>query len=178
MKLDGNSSTFDYDSDLWSNKEIFQSNSLDLDDIEAKLASYWTLPFTELRLGMKYKYGGESEDGTFDTDSDTTIKWTTFKYSASSLHDVIADGKYKNTSFNNWARLIPDRFYFDDFDKVSTLLVIETQSQTYNTILCYISCKLLPLLLVLLPIYIYIGRYVCMYMSMYFFLGRFQYTIF
>ncbi|XP_062499037.1 uncharacterized protein LOC134176382 [Corticium candelabrum] len=117
MKLDGNSSTFDYDSDLWSNKEIFQSNSLDLDDIEAKLASYWTLPFTELRLGMKYKYGGESEDGTFDTDSDTTIKWTTFKYSASSLHDVIADGKYKNTSFNNWARLIPDRFYFDDFDK-------------------------------------------------------------
>ena len=103
MKLDGNYSTFDYDSDLWSNKETFQLNSLDLDDIETKLASYWTLPFTELRVGMKYKYNGE-----------TKIKWTTFKYIASSLYDVIADGNLKNTSFDehNWARLLPDLSYY------------------------------------------------------------------
>ena len=40
MKLDGNYPTFDYDSDLWSNKEPFQSNSLEMNDIETKLDSY------------------------------------------------------------------------------------------------------------------------------------------
>ncbi|XP_062508996.1 conglutinin-like [Corticium candelabrum] len=41
MKIDGNQQNFKYDSELWSNKKTFQSNSLDLDDKETKLASWY-----------------------------------------------------------------------------------------------------------------------------------------
>ncbi|XP_062500230.1 uncharacterized skeletal organic matrix protein 5-like [Corticium candelabrum] len=94
MKIDGNQQTFTYRSGLWSNKETFQPTNLDLDDKEAKLASYWTLPFTELRLGMKV---------------DGTIRWIILSYSASSLYSLIADGKYRSTSIgeNKWRNLLP-----------------------------------------------------------------------
>ncbi|XP_062500112.1 uncharacterized skeletal organic matrix protein 5-like [Corticium candelabrum] len=94
MKIDGNQQNFVYGSDLWSNKETFQPTNLDLDDKEAKLASYWTLPFTELRLGMKV---------------DGTMRWITFSYSASSLYSLIADGNYRGTSIgeNKWRSLLP-----------------------------------------------------------------------
>ena len=94
MKIDGNQQNFVYESDLWSNKETFQPTNLDLDDKEAKLASYWTLPFTELRLGMKV---------------DGTMRWITFSYRASSLYSLIADGNYTSTSIgeNKWRSLLP-----------------------------------------------------------------------
>ena len=94
MKIDGNQQTFTYRSKLWSNKETFQPTNLDLDDKEAKLASYWTLPFTELRLGMKVN---------------GTIRWITLSYSASSLYSLIADGNYRSTSIgeNKWRPLLP-----------------------------------------------------------------------
>ncbi|XP_062499935.1 uncharacterized protein LOC134177196 isoform X1 [Corticium candelabrum] len=93
MKIDGNRQTFKYNSDLWSNKKTFQPNNLDLDDKETKLASYWTLPFTELRLGMKV---------------DGTTRWITFRYTASSLYSLIADGKYRSTSIGKtkWRSLL------------------------------------------------------------------------
>ena len=94
MKVDGNRQTFKYNSNLWSNKETFQPSNLDLDDKETKLASYWTLPFTELRLGMKIK--GKT-------------RWITFSYTASSLYSLIADGQYKPTSIgeSKWRSLLP-----------------------------------------------------------------------
>ncbi|XP_062500511.1 uncharacterized protein LOC134177751 [Corticium candelabrum] len=94
MKIDGNKQTFDYHSDLWLNKKTFQPNNLDLDDKETKLASYWTLPFTELRLGMKV---------------DGTTRWITFSYTASSLYSLIADGQYRSTSIgeSKWRSLLP-----------------------------------------------------------------------
>ncbi|XP_062499652.1 uncharacterized protein LOC134176972 isoform X2 [Corticium candelabrum] len=94
MKIDGQLQTFGYDSDLWLNKETFQPNNLDLDDKETKLASYWTLPFTELRLGMKV---------------DGTTRWITFSYTASSLYNLIADGQYRSTSIgeSKWRSLVP-----------------------------------------------------------------------
>lgn len=82
MKLDGLQQTFLYNSALWLNKETYNSNSASLDnDMEAKLPSYWSLPFTELRLGMK-------------KDGDIT-RWITVRYNASSLYSVIADGQYR-----------------------------------------------------------------------------------
>ena len=108
MKIDGNQQTFDYNSDLWSNKNTFQSNNLDLDDKETKLASYWTLPFTELRLGMKVE---------------GTIRWITFKYRASSLYSLIADGQYRNTSIgkSKWKSLLPTLYLQENCNKVSIL---------------------------------------------------------
>ena len=106
MKIDGNQQTFTYRSGLWSNKETFQPTNLDLDDKEAKLASYWTLPFTELRLGMKV---------------DGTIRWITLGYSASSLYSIIADGKYRSTSIgeNMWRSLLPTSSLQDNCNRVS-----------------------------------------------------------
>ena len=113
MKIDGNQQTFSYESVLWSNNETFQSNNLDLDDKEAKLASYWTLPFTELRLGMKV--GG-------------TTRWITFGYSASSLYSLIADGKYRGTSIgkSKWRSLLPTSSMQLKCNKVSNALVLYT----------------------------------------------------
>ena len=94
MKLDGSQQTFSYDNAIWSNKQTFQSNNLDLDDKETKLASYWTLPFTEVRLGMKV---------------DETFRWITFSYKASSLYSLIADGHYRKTRIgeSKWRSLLP-----------------------------------------------------------------------
>ncbi|XP_062511168.1 collagen alpha-1(XI) chain-like [Corticium candelabrum] len=94
MKIDGNKENFNYNSELWSNKKTFQSNNLALDDKEAKLASYWTLPFNELRLGMKVA---------------GTIRWITYSYNASSLYSLIADGQYRRTSIGEtkWRSLLP-----------------------------------------------------------------------
>jgi hypothetical protein len=52
MKMDGNQQTFSYSSDLWTNKQKLNIDSLDMSATESKLATYWTLPITELRLGM------------------------------------------------------------------------------------------------------------------------------
>ena len=106
MKIDGQLQTFGYDSDLWLNKETFQPNNLDLDDKETKLASYWTLPFTELRLGMKV---------------DGTTRWITFSYTASSLYNLIADGQYRSTSIgeSKWRSLVPRSSLQRNCNKVS-----------------------------------------------------------
>ena len=106
MKIDGNKQTFRYNSLLWSNKKTFQPNNLDLDDKETKLASYWTLPFTELRLGMKV---------------DGTTRWITFSYTASSLYSLIADGKYRSTSIGKtkWRSLLPRSSLQRNCNKVS-----------------------------------------------------------
>ena len=106
MKIDGNQQTFDYHSDLWLNKKTFQPNNLDMDDKETKLASYWTLPFTELRLGMKV---------------DGTIRWITFSYTASSLYSLIADGQYRRTSIgkSKWRSLVPRSSLQRNCNKVS-----------------------------------------------------------
>jgi hypothetical protein len=52
LKLDGAKKTFVYDSPLWTNSETLNPTSPGLDDTEAKLASFNTMPFTTLRVGM------------------------------------------------------------------------------------------------------------------------------
>ena len=106
MKIDGNQQTFDYYSELWSNKKTYQPSNLDLDDKETKLASYWTLPFTELRLGMKV--GGST-------------RWITFSYKASSLYSLIADGQYRKTTIgeSTWRSLLPKSSLQRNCNKVS-----------------------------------------------------------
>ena len=107
MKIDGSQQTFSYDNAIWSNKQTFQSNNLYLDNKETKLASYWTLPFTEVRLGMKV---------------DGTIRWITFSYKASSLYSLIADGRYRRTSVgeSKWRSLMPKSSLQPHCNKVSS----------------------------------------------------------
>ena len=93
MKIDGSKQTFLYDSNLWTNSQPFNPSFYYLDDREAKLPSYWTLPFTELRLGMKQ--GNDTQ-------------WITTRYSANSLYSVIADGQYRplHVGRDTWKSLI------------------------------------------------------------------------
>jgi hypothetical protein len=52
------------------------ADSLEMDDDEANLASYWTVPFTEIRVGMKVR---------------GSIKWIFISQEAISLYNLIAD---------------------------------------------------------------------------------------
>jgi hypothetical protein len=53
MKIDGNQLTFHYDSPYWTNDETLNPISADLDPPEAKLASFFTMPLTSVRVGMR-----------------------------------------------------------------------------------------------------------------------------
>ena len=125
MKIDGKKQNFHHGSELWSNKYTFQSHSLTLDDHEAKLASYWTLPFTELRLGMKVE---------------GTIRWITFRYSASSLYSLIADGYYRRTYIgkNNWRSLLPRSSLQINCNKVG--ITISQSSEKVHNHVCILQC--------------------------------------
>ena len=125
LKIDGNQQSFTYNSLLWSNKETFQPNNLDLDDKETKLASYWTLPFIELRLGMKVE---------------GTTRWITFSYTASSLYSLIADGQYRETSIgkSKWRSLLPRSSLQRNCNKVSDSRIRMAIVKHYHTIM-YLS---------------------------------------
>ena len=64
-----------------------------MDDQETKLPTYWSTSFKELCVGMKV--GND-------------LKFLSINYSASSLYDLIADGKYRATSLGRqkWKSLI------------------------------------------------------------------------
>ena len=118
MKIDGNQDTFKYASKFWSNKTTYHAYSLAIDDKEAKLASYWTLPFTELRLGMKVN---------------GRLRWITFSYKASSLYSLIADGQYRKTSVgkNMWTSLLTTSTLQERCNKV-TITLIERSCTTHQ----------------------------------------------
>ena len=109
MKIDGAKQTFTYDSPLWSNNETLNEDSVAIDDDEAKFASYWALPFSELRLGMK---------------EGTTTRWITISRRAMSLYSLIADGQYRATSIgrHTWRSLLSQSFMQSYCPKVHTIL--------------------------------------------------------
>jgi hypothetical protein len=52
LKIDGNNDTFEYKKGLWEDDKGLATDQPGLDTTEAKLASFWTIPLTEVRLGM------------------------------------------------------------------------------------------------------------------------------
>jgi hypothetical protein len=73
LKADGNKPTWHFSGELWTNTGLLNPDKPGLDQTEAKLAGFNSMPFTELRLGMID--GGET-------------RWITVKASGTSLHDV------------------------------------------------------------------------------------------
>jgi hypothetical protein len=53
LKMDGTKPTFAYDAAYWTDSNT-QGTSADLDQSEAKLKSFFTVPVTSLRVGMYY----------------------------------------------------------------------------------------------------------------------------
>ncbi|HAN30682.1 MAG TPA: hypothetical protein DCQ06_03710, partial [Myxococcales bacterium] len=95
IKASGSAKTFVYDSSWWNNNKALAADKADYDNSEAKLASYWTVAFSEVRMGMEYK---------------KVRKWLTIGVKANSLYSVVADGKYraftKNAGRSAWKGLI------------------------------------------------------------------------
>ncbi len=95
MKVSGASNTFNYDSPWWKIKPPYNAAKPGFDMNQAKLNSYGTVPFKQLRLGMKVG---------------SKVRWLTVNYQASSLYAAIADGKYRQTKRgrNGWLSLVSD----------------------------------------------------------------------
>ncbi|XP_022806742.1 uncharacterized protein LOC111343816 [Stylophora pistillata] len=95
MKMDGTKSTFHFDSQLWSNLDDFnpQGGGTGFDFQETKLPTYWNTSFSKICLGMNI--GNLS-------------RFILIKKQASSLHSLIADGQYRDTSLgrDTWKLLI------------------------------------------------------------------------
>ncbi|PFX12832.1 Epidermal growth factor-like protein 6 [Stylophora pistillata] len=95
MKMDGNKSTFHFDSKLWSNMSDFnrQGGGTGFDFQETKLPTYWNTSFSKICLGMNI--GNLS-------------RFILIKKQARSLHSLIADGQYRDTSLgrDTWKLLI------------------------------------------------------------------------
>eukprot|EP00118_Oscarella_pearsei_P028613 m.2562 g.2562 ORF g.2562 m.2562 type:complete len:397 (+) comp8762_c0_seq1:72-1262(+) len=96
MKIDGKKDTFGYYSDYWTQTIGYQTDSVEIDDTETQLSSYWTLPFDEVRIATRTEEGNNPS--------------VTFPYTASSLYDVISSGKYRATYLGRdaWKQLVPD----------------------------------------------------------------------
>ena len=86
---------FHYDSNLWSNNQIFnlEGGETGFDTQETKLPTYWMTPFTKICLGMKV---GQQ------------INFVVINKQADSLHSLIADGQYRSTSLGRdmWKSLL------------------------------------------------------------------------
>ena len=87
--------TFHYDSSYWSNKVAYNSagGETGFDEIETKLPTYWSTPFTKICLSMKVN--GQA-------------RFIVLNRQASSLHSLIADGKYRATTLgrDTWKTLL------------------------------------------------------------------------
>ena len=90
-------SMFRYDSSYWTRKTTYSDNSYGrdggLDNRQYKGSTYWATSFKEICVGMKYN---------------DNLRAFSFSYPASSLYDLIADGRYRPTHLgrNKWKSLI------------------------------------------------------------------------
>ena len=87
--------TFHYDSVLWTNKQSFNidGGKTGFDAEETKLPSYWNTSFSKICLGINIT---------------GNINFAVIDRQADSLHSLIADGQYRNTSLGRdaWKALI------------------------------------------------------------------------
>ena len=87
--------TFSYSSPYWSNTKTYShtGGKTGLDHKEAKVATYWSTPFKQLCVGMKFR---------------NSAQFIEINHTAKSLYDVIADGKFRQTVIprKTWKSLI------------------------------------------------------------------------
>jgi hypothetical protein len=91
LKIDGQSDTFHHDDAIWENADTLHPESPDLDDKEAKLAGFSSIPFEYLRVGMV-------ESGS--------THWLILPIAATSLR-ALMEGDYQATNAGRsaWERL-------------------------------------------------------------------------
>jgi hypothetical protein len=77
LKIDGTKTTFPYGDAHWTNSVSYNPDMPYLDTNEAKLASFWSVPFTAMRVGM--------------IDAAAT-RWLLLPLGGSSVLDLVTDG--------------------------------------------------------------------------------------
>jgi hypothetical protein len=82
MRMNGKAATFVYDAPYWTNTVGLNVTVPGFEDSEAKLESFWTVGYTELRLGMKLA---------------GTTNWVVMSHVATSLRAALLDGVFKPT---------------------------------------------------------------------------------
>lgn len=85
LKSDGNANTFAYESMQWGSTTAFQPQFPDLDHNEAKLASYASVAFDELLVGI------EAPPSVEDV---PLLEWLVVPIAGDSLHALIQPGAY------------------------------------------------------------------------------------
>ncbi|MFV8752172.1 fibrinogen-like YCDxxxxGGGW domain-containing protein [Nannocystaceae bacterium ST9] len=100
LKSDGNADTFRYASAQWGSPDPFQPEFADLDRREAKLASYASVPFDALRIGMEAPFGVDP--------APLALNWIELPVTADSLHALIGPGMQVATSIgrDTWKSLV------------------------------------------------------------------------
>jgi cysteine-rich repeat protein len=83
LKADGRNTTFDDDSTYWTDSLLLNPEAPDLDQTEAKLRSFVTVPFSELRVGLVAPGGAASQ-----------IRWLTLPVSGTSLLAALQNNTY------------------------------------------------------------------------------------
>nr|XP_058951037.1 uncharacterized protein LOC131778640 [Pocillopora verrucosa] len=95
MKINGRETTFRYHADYWSNYDEFNllGGETGFDEQESKLPTYWNISFSKICLGMKINQ---------------QFRFIVINKLADSLHSIIADGQYRDTSLgrDEWKKLI------------------------------------------------------------------------
>ncbi|PFX13776.1 hypothetical protein AWC38_SpisGene22116 [Stylophora pistillata] len=95
MKINGQKTTFEFDSTYWQDKKVFQpeGGKTGFDSKETKLPTYWSTPFSKICLGMEI---------------DQKLRFIVINKTGDSLYSLIADGKYRNTALgrDTWKSLV------------------------------------------------------------------------
>ena len=102
--------TITYHSPYWNNTVANNEVGVtSLAEVETKLSSYWTTPFTRLCLGMRYQ---------------NKENWISLNYTASSLWDVISRGKHKatNVTLMDWKSVLTGSQIRVNIQIVTTLI--------------------------------------------------------
>jgi len=92
-KVDGENKLLHYNAKAWTQKKAIAPNAPGFDDKQALLASYWTVPLSEVRVGLRTK---------------GKLRMATLGQSASSLYALLAPGKAVATNLGlaGWKGLI------------------------------------------------------------------------
>lgn len=94
LKVGATDSELDYDSKYWTNIAPLHPEHPRLDGLEAKLDSFWTVPFSEVRVGLN---------------PGKQVAWLVIPAKAASLHQIFVSGAPlpTNVSLNKWLGLLP-----------------------------------------------------------------------
>jgi MYXO-CTERM domain-containing protein len=102
MKARGDSDTFDYDSDFWTDGRTTNTDSAGLNTEEAKLVSYSSVPMEQARVGFTTNFGG-GDRYYWD------YNWVNLDAVGDSFLQVIQPGNYIATGpgRNTWIGAVP-----------------------------------------------------------------------